>query len=89
MCILIRMTTPVPTRFSDAELNLIDELVDQGIADSRSAVIRRGVHHLADSVQRAQVGEAIAASYRAVPQTHEDNEAAMANAIAMTEAESW
>ena len=83
------MTTPVPTRFTDEELALIDELVDHGVADSRSAVIRRGVHHLADFVHRAQVGEAIAASYRAVPQTDEDNELAMANAIAMTEAEPW
>ena len=88
-CILHRMTTPVPTRFTDEELALIDQLVDHGVADSRSAVIRRGVHHLADSVHRAQVGETIAASYRAVPQTPEDNELAMANAIAMTEAEPW
>ena len=86
---LSRMTTPVPTRFTDEELALIDQLVDRGVADSRSAVIRRGVHHLADSVHRAQVGEAIAAAYRAVPQTREDDELAMANAIAMTEAEPW
>jgi Arc/MetJ-type ribon-helix-helix transcriptional regulator len=83
------MSTPVPTRFSKEELALIDELVDHGVADSRSAVIRRGVHHLVDSVRRAQVGEAIAASYREFPQTDDENELAMANAIAMTEAESW
>ena len=87
--ILNRMTRPVPTRFTDEELALIDQLVDHGVADSRSAVIRRGVHHLADSVHRAQVGEAIAASYRASPQTPEDNDLAMANANAMTEAEPW
>ncbi len=83
------MTTPVPTRFSDEELAMIDQLVDHGVADSRSAVIRRGVHHLVDSFRRAQVGETIAASYRELPQTNEDDELAMANAIAMTEAESW
>jgi Arc/MetJ-type ribon-helix-helix transcriptional regulator len=83
------MTTPVPTRFSDEELAMIDRLVEDGIADSRSAVIRRGVHHLADAVRRAQVGETIAASYRELPKTDHDNELAMANAIAMTEAESW
>ena len=84
-----RVTTPVPTRFSDEELAMIDRLVEDGIADSRSAVIRRGVHHLVDAVRRAQVGESIAASYREVPQTDDDNELEMANAIAMTEAESW
>ena len=83
------MTTPVPTRFSDEELALIDQLVDQGVAGSRSAVIRQGVHHLVDSVRRAQVGETIAASYRELPQTDDENELAMANAIAMTEVESW
>lgn len=83
------MTTPVPTRFTHEELALIDELVDEGIGDSRSAVIRRGVHHLADSVQRARVGASIAQSYRERPQTPEDDELAMASATAMTEAEPW
>ncbi len=83
------MTTPVPTRFSEAELQLIDELVDEGVGDTRSAVIRRGVHHLADSVRRARVGRAIAESYRQRPQSAEDDELAMASAIAMTEAEPW
>jgi Arc/MetJ-type ribon-helix-helix transcriptional regulator len=83
------MTTPVPTRFTDDELALIDDLVNQGIRDSRSAVIRRGVHHLADLVRRARVGADIAASYREHPQTPEDDELAMASAIAMTEAEPW
>ena len=83
------MSTPVPTRFSDEELAMIDQMIDLGVADSRSAVIRRGLHHLVDSVRRAQVGATIAASYRESPQTNADNGLAMANAIAMTEAESW
>ena len=83
------MTTPVPTRFSDDELALIDELVDAGVGGSRSAVIRRGVHHLADAVRRASVGETIASSYRDQPQSNEDDDLAMASAIAITEAEPW
>lgn len=83
------MTTPVPTRFTDDELALIDELVDEGVGDSRSAVIRRGVHLLSESVRRARVGASIAQSYRERPQTPEDDELAMASAIAMTEAEPW
>lgn len=88
-CTAVCMSTPVPTRFSEDELAMIDQLVDQGVADSRSAVIRQGVHHLVESVRRALVGETIAASYRELPQTDDDNELAMANAMAMTEAESW
>lgn len=84
-----RMTTPIPTRFSDAELRLLDELVESGIASSRSAVIRRGIHHLADSVRRARIGAEIADSYRTDPQSVGDDALAMASALAMTEAESW
>ena len=83
------MTTPVPTRFTDDELALIDELVDAGVGDSRSSVIRQGLHHLADSVRRARVGAAIARSYEEHPQTADDDDHAMANAIALTEAEPW
>lgn len=83
------MTTPVPTRFTDEELALIDELVDEGVGVSRSAVIRQGVHHLADAVRRSRVGAAIVESYREHPQTTDDDELAMANAIALTKAEPW
>ncbi len=83
------MTTPVPTRFSDNELALIDELVADGVGDNRSAVIRRGVVHLAESVRRAGVGSAMAESYRQRPQTPDDDQLAMASAIALTEAEPW
>ncbi len=83
------MTTPVPTRFTDEELALIDELVAGGVAENRSAVIRRGVRLLAESVRRSQIGATIADSYRDQPQTPEDDELAMANAVAMTEAEPW
>lgn len=68
---------------------MIDDLVNHGIADNRSAVIRQGVRLLADSVHRGRVGAAIADSYRRQPQTDEDSELAMASAIAMTEAEPW
>jgi Arc/MetJ-type ribon-helix-helix transcriptional regulator len=83
------VTRPVPTRFTDDELALIDALVDAGIGENRSAVIRQGVHHLAESVRRARVGASIAASYRERPQTADDDDLAMASAIALTEAEPW
>jgi Arc/MetJ-type ribon-helix-helix transcriptional regulator len=83
------MTTPVPTRFTEDELTIIDALVAEGIGESRSAVIRRGVHHLADAVRRARVGTTIAESYRALPQTTDDDALALASAIALTEAEPW
>lgn len=83
------MTTPVPTRFTNDELELIDQLVNEGVGASRSAVIRRGVHHLADSIRRMRVGAAIVESYQECPQAPEDDALAMASAMAMTEAEPW
>jgi len=83
------MTTPVPTRFTADELAIIDELVQDGVGASRSAVIRCGVHQLADSVRRARVGASIARSYSEDPQSPEDDELAMASAMAMTDAEPW
>jgi Arc/MetJ-type ribon-helix-helix transcriptional regulator len=68
------MTTPVPTRFTNDELAMIDDLVERGVAENRSAVIRRAIHHLAGSERRTRVGATIAASYRDRPQTLEDDE---------------
>jgi Arc/MetJ-type ribon-helix-helix transcriptional regulator len=83
------MTTPVPTRFTDEELRLLDDLVAAGVGESRSAVVRRAVAQLADAVRRARSGAAIAGSYRQRPQTREEDAFAMASAIALTEAEPW
>lgn len=83
------MSTPVPTRFTDEELALIDRLVAEGFGVSRSAVIRRGVHALADAARRARIGASIAESYRAHPQSAADDELALASALGMTEAEPW
>lgn len=83
------MTTPVPTRFSDAEVATIDRLVAEGVGVNRSDVIRRAVELLDDAVRRRRTGEAIAESYRSRPQSADDDALAMANAIAMTEAEPW
>jgi len=52
-------------------------------------VIREGVHRLVDSVRRARIGATIAASYREQPQRAADDELAMANAMALTDAEPW
>jgi Arc/MetJ-type ribon-helix-helix transcriptional regulator len=83
------MTTPVPTRFSPEEIKQLDELVSAGVGDSRSAVVRQAVARLADAVRRAERGASIADSYREIPQSAEDDDLAVANAIAMTEAEPW
>ncbi len=83
------MTTPVPTRFSDEQLQVLDRLVADGIADNRSDVIRLALNRLDESVRRASIGKQIADSYRTQPQTEDEDAAAMANAVSLTEAEPW
>jgi hypothetical protein len=83
------VTTPVPTRFSDEEIELLDGLVAAGIGETRSAVVREAVVRLADAVRRAEAGAAVAASYQESPQSADEDQLALANAIAMTEAEPW
>lgn len=82
------MTTfQVPTRFDEEQLVRLDRLVSEGLADSRSELIRLAVDRLHDAHRRRTTGKTIADSYRAMPQTVAEDERAMANAIALTEAE--
>lgn len=84
-----RMSTPIPTRFSDDEIDSIDRLVNQDIAPTRSELIRYAVHLLDDAVRRAAEGEVIADSYGLNPRTEDDVASAQASADALVEAEPW
>lgn len=82
-------TVQVPTRFDEAQLVVLDQLVAEGLADSRSEVIRLAVDQLHNAHRRRQTGQTIADAYREKPQTNAEDDWAMANAIALTEAEPW
>jgi predicted transcriptional regulator len=81
--------TQVPTRFHPDEVAALDQLVAEGVAESRSAAIRLAVAEFVDRRRRAQIGAAIAAAYAAVPQDAGDDELALAQANALTAAEPW
>jgi len=83
------MTAPIPTRFNDDELRILDDLVERGVAPTRSAVIRRAVAVLSEAVDRARTGAIIAEAYRDDPQSDDEVAWALANAVALVEAESW
>ena len=76
-------------RFSDKELSVLDRLVSEGIGTSREDVIRQAVGWCDDALRRHRVGKAIEDHYLRHPQTGADHAQAMANAIALTEAEPW
>ena len=82
-------TTQVPTRFDAAQLALLDQLVEAGLAHSRSELIRLAVEQLHEAHRRRSIGQTIADGYRKTPQTETENDWATANAIALTEAEPW
>jgi Arc/MetJ-type ribon-helix-helix transcriptional regulator len=67
----------------------VRQRVAEGVGRNRSDVIRQAVERLDEAVRRGRIGSAIAESYRTKPQTTEDDELALANAIALTEAEPW
>ena len=83
------MTIPVPVRFADHELALLDRLVGEGVGENRSAVVRRAVAELGEAQRRLLVGAEIAESYRRVPQSVDDDDFAMASANALSAAEPW
>lgn len=83
------MTVQIPTRFREIDAAAIDDLVERGVARSRSDLIRHAVHAFLDAQRRQAIAEEMVAAYEAQPQDADDDEWALANAIAMTEAEPW
>ena len=68
---------------------MLDELVASGVAGSRSEAIRLAVEQFVIAHRRRVVGQSIVDAYREMPQSREEDDLALANAIAMTEAEPW
>lgn len=64
--------TQLVTRIDDDLALLIDELIVEGIVDSRSDAVRRGLRALIDHHRRRRTAEAIVSGYRDQPQTDEE-----------------
>jgi Arc/MetJ-type ribon-helix-helix transcriptional regulator len=67
----------------------VDELVAQGVVESRSDAVRRGLHVLIEQTHRRRTAAAIVAGYRAQPQTDEDVAWADEATIRMIGEEPW
>ena len=57
------------TRISDDLLARVDELVAEGVIESRSAAVRIGLRQVVDDHRRRRIADAIVAGYRVQPQT--------------------
>ncbi|MEX0700249.1 MAG: hypothetical protein WD651_15525 [Acidimicrobiia bacterium] len=77
------------TRVDDATAQAVDRLVAEGVVDSRSDAVRRGLALLVDTHDRAKIAAAILRGYTLIPQT--DEEALWANdaAASMIAEEPW
>jgi Arc/MetJ-type ribon-helix-helix transcriptional regulator len=66
------MAQQLVTRIDDELAASVDSLVSEGVVESRSDAVRRGLRALIDQEERRRTAEAIIAGYRAHPQTDEE-----------------
>src|SRR3990172_1737850 len=81
--------TQVVARLDDELIAAVDRLVKEGIFESRSDAVRRGLHLIVDRQRRQRIGDAIVEGYRRIPETEEEIRWADAATIAMIEDEPW
>ena len=60
------------TRIDEELASLIDELIVEGVVESRSDAVRRGLRGLIDLHRRRRIAEAIVSGYQDQPQTEEE-----------------
>lgn len=83
------MTTQLVTRVPDDIVAAIDDLVREGVFESRSDAVRAGLSAVVDRRRRLAVGEAIADGYRRVPQVEDELAWSDAASAAMIAEEPW
>jgi Arc/MetJ-type ribon-helix-helix transcriptional regulator len=77
------------TRVDDRLLAEVDELVSEGVAETRSDAVRIGLEALVERHRRQQTGQAIINAYRRQPQ-HDEVLAGLDQATrALIEEEPW
>lgn len=84
-----RSVSQLVTRVDDELVEQIDALVSEGVVDSRSDAVRRGLRALVDSHRRRRIVETTLAAYTAQPQTEDEVGWAYDATIRMIEEEPW
>lgn len=77
------------TRVDDELVAAVDELVENGEAESRSDAVRHALQEMIERRRRRLVGEAIAEAYRRVPETSEELRWADESTRSMIAEEPW
>ena len=81
--------TQFVTRLDDELVALVDGLIADGLVDSRSDAVRRGLRGLVEHHRRRRTAEAIVRGYQEVPQTDDEVGWSDAATIAMIHEEPW
>jgi Arc/MetJ-type ribon-helix-helix transcriptional regulator len=77
------------TRIDDDLARAIDDLVEEGVFESRSDAVRQGLAAIMDTHRRTRIGRQIIEGYRKFPETAAEMELAEAVATLMIAAEPW
>jgi Arc/MetJ-type ribon-helix-helix transcriptional regulator len=79
----------VVARLNDDLVAAVDDLVSEGVFESRSDAIRRALEFIVDTERRRRIGDAIIAGYQRIPETAEELRWAEAATAAMIADEPW
>ena len=64
--------TQLVTRIDEDLARAMDRLVAEGVVDSRSDAVRKGLHVLVEQERRRRTADAIVAGYTSIPQGDAD-----------------
>ena len=82
-------TEQIAVRLPEELLAEVDELVAQGVYESRAAAVRAGIEAVAESERRRKTDRAVVAGYRRVPAGKAEHEAAVASLRDAIREEPW
>jgi Arc/MetJ-type ribon-helix-helix transcriptional regulator len=82
-------TEQIAVRLPEELLAELDELVAQGVYESRAAAVRAGIEAVAESERRRKTDRAVVAGYRRVPASEAEHESAVASLRDAIREEPW
>lgn len=81
--------TQLVARIDNDLAESIDQLIAEGVVESRSDAVRKGLHALIDQARRRRTADAIIAGYTQHPQTEDDVAWADRATVQMIADEAW
>jgi Arc/MetJ-type ribon-helix-helix transcriptional regulator len=83
------MSKQIEVRIPNALAKALDDLVSEGMFETKAQAIRAALQTLVDQERRRRMGELIADGYRRIPQDEDEVEPARRAAIRSIEQEPW